>query len=80
LAGIHLVVDYHIPSLTVLETCQFSFNCQSNVEEAARRIAEFGQVGFGLVAGSALMQTYPMVSRAGALRTVGSDALMPPAD
>jgi hypothetical protein len=40
-------LDHHIPNMTVLETCQFAFNCLHSTDESARLLAEFGQVGVG---------------------------------
>ena len=40
-----LQLDYHIPSLTVLETCQFAFGCQTDMEAAAHFMALLDQVG-----------------------------------
>ncbi|KAI3428353.1 hypothetical protein D9Q98_006733 [Chlorella vulgaris] len=37
-------LDHHIPNMTVLETCQFAFNCLHSTDESARLLAEFGQV------------------------------------
>ncbi|KAL4442124.1 hypothetical protein ABPG77_011385 [Micractinium sp. CCAP 211/92] len=37
-------IDYHIPNLTVLETCQFAFQCLDNVQNAAFFLAQMDRV------------------------------------
>ncbi|KAL4427934.1 hypothetical protein ABPG75_002023 [Micractinium tetrahymenae] len=49
-------IDYHIPNLTVLETCQFAFQCLEDVKNAAHFLAQMDRVAERLDREQALVE------------------------